>query len=113
MLSIGRWRPTQLLLAWVAYWVALAAVTLGPAARAAWRVTRPGEGHGSVTANYADGVVDLKVIQDGATVWSGATDMLSAVLWIAVPPLVLWVTWIATRPSRVERADEVRERVER
>jgi threonine/homoserine/homoserine lactone efflux protein len=44
------------------------------------------------------------VVKGGeATIWSGSAQASSMVLWIAGPPLLLWLAWLATRPAR--RAD--------
>jgi hypothetical protein len=31
-------------------------------------------------------------------VWSGATGLGELALWLAGPPLLLWVAWLLTRP---------------
>jgi hypothetical protein len=99
-----RWRATELLWSWCAYWVVLGVVALGPGLLAAWRVTRPGTGHGNVSVSFGNGVLQASVTntaKGAAAVWTGSTSLTTALLWIAVPPLVLWVLWLASRPRPV------------
>jgi hypothetical protein len=42
----------------------------------------------------------LKVTTDGQT-WSGTTSLTAMVLWFAVPPLLLFLLWLATRRAPV------------
>jgi len=98
-LGLGRWRPQHLLLAWSAYWATLALVTLGPALRAIWNVTRPGQ-HGGVSAALDDSLLRLTVTSDTQTAWAGAAHVGTLALWIAGPPLLLWLAWLVSRPWR-------------
>lgn len=100
--SLRRWRPKQLLLAWAAYWVGLAAVTLGPAVPAILRATSS-DAKGSLTGSVGDQGVSLTVIADGATAWSGVASLTAVVLWIVGPPLLLWLVWFVRRKPREEQ----------
>lgn len=104
--SLSRWRPQHLLLAWIAYWIGLVFVTLGPAMPAIWRATHESGRHGEVSANVGNTVAALTVRQMGQTTWTGSAHLLSIALWFALPPLVLWVVWVArrSRPRQAERA---------
>jgi hypothetical protein len=96
-----RWRASELLWSWCAYWLVLGAVTIGPGLLAAWRATRQDNGHGTVSAAVDNGKVLLTVtrtVGSTAEVWTGSTSMTSALLWIAVPPLLLWALWLMSRP---------------
>ena len=101
MLSLRRWRASHLLWTWAAYWLVLVTVTLGPLLRAAWRVTRPGHSHGTVSATFGDGVLRAMVTStgEGAQTWTAGTHLGPLAFWVAVPPLLLWVLWLATRPK--------------
>jgi hypothetical protein len=107
MFSIGRWKPRHLLGAWIAYWVGLAAVTLGPAIAAMVRVLGGEDGKGSISLGFENAIAHLTVMQGAATMWTGTAHLLTIALWIAVPPLVLWTIWMAARGrivgSRVQR----------
>jgi len=94
--SLRRWRPRQLLLAWVAYWVGLAAVTLGPAVPAILRATSA-DAKGSITGSAGDQGISLTVLADGGTAWTGSASITSIVLWIVGPPLLLWLIWFVRR----------------
>jgi hypothetical protein len=96
-LTLRRWRARHLLAAWSAYWAGLAAVTLAPAARALARLTGPGE-HGSAAASFDDGMLELTIASPGAPSWVGAVPVGELALWVAVPPLVLWLLWLLRRP---------------
>ena len=100
-LSLRRWRPRQLLLSWVAYWIALVAVRLGDALLALRRVTALPEGRGSFSITY-DEVFRMTVVDSGRTVWSGAASLGELALWVAGPPLVLFILWLLARPRRGE-----------
>lgn len=99
MLSIKQWRPRHLFRAWLAYWVALAGVTLSPAIMAILRVSGPG-GKGSASAGFNNGMLNLIVKSADGTTWSGFASLQSVAFWIAGPPLVLWAIWLMTRPTR-------------
>lgn len=94
--SLSRWRPAHLFLSWLVYWVALVAVTLGPAVPAILRATAP-RAKGEISASFGDSALSLIVKQSGQITWSGSVHTLTAVLWVAVPPLILWALWVAGR----------------
>ena len=96
-LSLRRWKPGQLLLGWATYWAGLVGVTLSPAIAATWRATHLPEGHGSVSANFGNSTLSYTVIEDGVKTWVGTTPMTTALLWVVVPPLLLWLVWLIVR----------------
>lgn len=98
LFSISRWRPAHLFLSWIVYWVALLLFTLGPAVPSVIRATGT-KGKGEISASFGDGVLSLVVKQAGQVTWSGSVHTLTAVLWLALPPLLLWALWVATRGS--------------
>jgi len=105
--SISRWRPVHLFLSWLTYWVALLAVTLGPAIPPILRATAA-NAKGEIAANMGNGVLSMVVKESGRTTWSGSTHLLTAALWLAVPPLVLWALWVMSRgaaPHETVRSD--------
>ncbi|MEO7371459.1 MAG: hypothetical protein ABIZ69_11375 [Ilumatobacteraceae bacterium] len=102
ILGLSKWKPRHLLAAWSAYWAGLALVTLGPAVVAIMRVTLPEGAKGSVSANLGDAGLQLVVKSGEVTTWFGQASVASVALWLAVPPLLLWLAWLATRPRRRE-----------
>jgi hypothetical protein len=90
-----------LLGSWVVYWLALAAVKLGPAAMAIWRATRSGSSQSSVGFNIGNWVLNLTAIEKGTTTWSGSIHVGALALWIGAVPLALWIIWLRS----VARAD--------
>ena len=94
--SLSRWRPAHLFLSWLVYWVALIAVTLGPAIPAMLRATAT-KAKGEISASIGDSGLQLIVKEAGRITWSGSVHTITAVLWIAVPPLILWALWVAAR----------------
>lgn len=104
MFSLSRWRPRHLLMSWVAYWIVLLAVTLGPAALAALPVLADKNGHGTINASFSDFVVSLTITHESTTVWHGSAHMLAIALWIAGPPLILWSLWMSRRARPEVRA---------
>ncbi|MDB4891538.1 MAG: hypothetical protein JWL61_3393 [Gemmatimonadetes bacterium] len=99
-LGLSQWKPRHLLAAWSAYWAGLALVTLGPAALAIMRVTIPEGAKGSVAANFGDAGLELVVKSAEVTTYLGHASVVSVALWLAAPPLLLWIAWLATRPAR-------------
>jgi hypothetical protein len=100
ILGLSQWKARHLLAAWSAYWAGLALVTLGPAALAILRVTVPEGAKGSVSANFGDAGLQLVVKSGEATTWFGQASVVSVAMWLAAPPLLLWLAWLATRPRR-------------
>jgi hypothetical protein len=106
MLSLRRWRASHLLWTWAVYWLALAAVTLGPLVRAAWRVTRAGAAHGTVSASVGGGLLRAVVstAEGGGHSWTASAHVGAVTFWIAVPPLLIWALWLASRPRQPDAA---------
>ncbi|MEO5817253.1 MAG: hypothetical protein ABIT20_18445 [Gemmatimonadaceae bacterium] len=102
ILGLSQWKPRHLLAAWSAYWAGLALATLGPAALAILRVTVPEGAKGSVSANVGDTGFQIVVKAGEVTTWIGQASLVSIALWLAAPPLLLWLAWLATRPARRE-----------
>ena len=103
--SMRRLGVGHLLGAWGAYWVGLAGITLGPFARWAWDISRVPGSHGSASLSIGDTGVTLLALTNNVTVWSGMASLLDVALWIAGPPLVLWLAWLVLRPAQsAERA---------
>lgn len=100
--SIRRLGVGALLGAWGAYWVGLAGVTLAPFARWAWDISRIPGSHGSASLSIGDAGVTLLALKDNVTVWSGVASLLEVALWIAGPPLVLWLVWLVLRPAHAD-----------
>ena len=94
-----RWTPGHLLFAWCAYWLTLVLAALGRPALLAWGLQAPGR-HGSVSASFSNDVLSLTVTENGATRWAGGAPFLVVALWLAVPPLLLFVAWWLARPAR-------------
>jgi hypothetical protein len=84
MLPIRQWRASHLFRAWAVYWVALLAVVAWRPLREFWRISRSASGHGTVGVTYSGGTLPLA-------------------LWIAGPPLALFVMWLATRDRSEHR----------
>jgi hypothetical protein len=102
--SLRRMGVGHLLGAWGAYWVGLAGITLAPFARWAWDLSHIPGAHGSASLSVGDAGVQLLALRGNVTVWSGVAPLLDVALWIAGPPLLLWLVWLALRPSHPESA---------
>ena len=95
-LSLSRWQPRHLFLAWAAYWVVLLASVARPALRAMISAVSAPDGHGTMSASVEAGMLTFNVRSD-ALAWTGSASLTSIALWIAGPPLLLWMVWLATR----------------
>ena len=93
---LRRWQAKHLLLAWGFYWIVLAVVALRPALSMIARALSGPDGHGSISADVANGIARLNVAFEGQT-WTGSVSLISLALWIAGPPLLLWLVWLVTR----------------
>jgi len=100
--SIKRWGVGSLVGAWTAYWVALGAVKLAPFLKWMWDINKVPGVHGSASLQAGDGGLTLTAIREGVTVYTGVAPFTDLALWIAGPPLVLWLVWLLLRPSRDE-----------
>ena len=96
-LSLRRWKPGQLLIGWATYWAGLIGATMSPAIAASWRATRLPEGHGSIAAGFDNSTIHYTVMEDGVKTWAGTTSVTTALVWLIVPPLLLWVAWLIVR----------------
>jgi len=102
MFRLERWSAAALFGTWVAWWAALIGVTIGPGLLRAIRVMRLPGTHGTASASFENSHLLFKVV-DGAGpagTWTFNTSFGTALAWIAVPPLVLWLLWIVSRPRR-------------
>lgn len=77
---LRNWGLGRLVASWVAYWVVLLAIVLGPTARQYYEVQRR-DGHGTISFS-----------------WSGSA--LQMILLVVGPPLLTMLLWLAARPRR-------------
>lgn len=99
MLSLPEWRPRHLLVAWVAYWLLLLLGWLGPGIPLLFRLSHTGA-HGTASVAANDGALSL-VIATGGHTWTRAAGYGALTVLVIVPPLLLWLLWVALRPRRV------------
>jgi hypothetical protein len=97
-LSPRHWRARHLLGAWIAYWAVLLAVTLGPFAVAVRRIKGAPKNTSSASFSLGDQGLQGKVTSYGQTLWSVHAGVGEVVLWLVVPPLLIWLLWLALRP---------------
>lgn len=103
-ISVRGWNVRHLVSASVAYWAGLAAVALAPFSIAVFPLTRLSGNRGSANASFGDAGLTLTALKDGATTYASTWPLSQIALWIAVPPLAIWVVWLAMRPSRAHAA---------
>jgi hypothetical protein len=106
--SLSRWRAKHLLGAWAIYWIGLLLVTLGSGLFAALRVMNGAQEHGNINVSMNDGTLSATVVGD-AVHWTGSASLMSIVLWLAVPPLLLWLLWLVTRRAPAGARDAERD----
>ena len=106
--SLSGWRAKHLLGAWAVYWIGLVLVKLGPGLLAAVRVLNaPESQHGKIDVKMGDGAFTANVA--GGANWTGSASILGIVLWIAGPPLLLWLLWLVTRRAPVATPESERD----
>jgi len=105
---LRRWRAKHLLIAWIVYWVALIVISLRSALAAAARAVSGPPGHGSIGASVENSNFILKVTTDGQ-IWTSTTSLTAMALWLAGPPLLLFLLWLATRRAPVAERDPERD----
>ncbi|MBX6333378.1 MAG: hypothetical protein IRY91_16140 [Gemmatimonadaceae bacterium] len=71
------------------------------------RLSRAGA-HGSVSASIENGMLHVRVLQDGVASWSWSTSPMTAALWIAGPPIALWLAWMIARSRQARRGWDAR-----
>jgi hypothetical protein len=101
--DIRRWGVGHLVGSWAAYWAGLAIVKLSSIAITVWKISHGPGDHGTLSVSLGDNGFVLTALKDGATVINVTAPLATTALWIAVPPLAIWVAWLAMRPSRAER----------
>lgn len=102
----SRWRPRHLLLSWLAYWIVLVVVKLGPALLAAWQLSRR-TAHGNAGVSVTNGIISASISESGHTIWSGSTSFTQLTLLVALPPLLIWAVWLLSS-SRTDNAGGMR-----
>jgi hypothetical protein len=98
MFRLSQWRPRELLIAWIAWWVAVPLATLGKAILIIQRIASDHGAQSSISLNGGDAGLSMSIVDAGKTIWTGSVGLLPAVLVMAVPPLLLWLAWLRARP---------------
>src|SRR5215471_4416772 len=102
MSSRRSWR--LLLGIWGTYWALLAAYFVVPLAVAVRRATSAGPGEGNVSVSLGSTGFTVTVLLKGATIYSATLHLVTTLLWIAGPPLLVWLA-IALAARRAARPD--------
>jgi hypothetical protein len=106
-LSLRRWKPGRLLASWGVYWTGLIGFGLGPAIAAGLRATRVPAGGGSIEAKFDGGTLNYVVMEEGVKTFTASLPFSTAMLWVVVPPLLLWLAWLIVRrkPNNAQRTE--------
>jgi hypothetical protein len=101
MFRMERWSAGALLGSWVAYWVALVSVSVGPGIVRGFHLVREKGNHGRISASI-DGARLIFDVHDtgGGAAWAFSSSFATVLAWVAIPPLVLWLAWLLSRPRR-------------
>jgi len=101
MFRTERWSAGALLGSWVAYWVGLVAVSIGPGILRAAHLIREKGNHGKISASIDGGRLVLDVHDSvGTGAWAFSSSLSTVLAWVAIPPLALWLLWLLSRPRR-------------
>lgn len=88
-------RVRHLVVAWCAYWTALALATVGPGVAAAAILDRFKDNLTDLTVNLGTGGIIVTLTRASAPIWDLTATIPELALWLAGPPLVLWGLWLA------------------
>lgn len=100
-LSPRHWTATQLFGAWIAYWAVLLAIFLRTPLSLFREIRALPPGRASSTLGFGDQGFNGQVVIDHVTRWQSHVSFGAVGAWLLVPPLVLWVLWIAMRPRPI------------
>lgn len=92
------WGARRLLAAWSLYWLALALVVVAPPVWRVWRLAHDPARHGRASFGFDNGVFSAEIAERGGATWTASAHAAAVVLWLVVPPLLLFVAWLASRP---------------
>lgn len=98
----------SLFAAWGVYWAALLLISGRMLLRVMAVGARAPHGHGGYRAVFEGDRFHLEALLDGHVVEGGSMSLLALSLWIAGPPLLLWLLWLARRPRRAALAEDER-----
>jgi hypothetical protein len=97
LFRLREWGPRHLLAAWGVWWVTI----IGVAAQRAFGPLRAAagapEGTGNVSFGFGDGELFLQALREGRELYKWSMPLTSVVLWLALPPLAMWLVWLLTR----------------
>ena len=112
-MSTRRWSAGWLLLSWIGYWLILAFVALGHAIQVAQRITQLPDGKGNISLGFNNATLNLTMLESGKLAYAGSVRLGELALWVAGPPLLLWLLWLAqharAREERVEGVEAARD----
>src|ERR1041385_9406897 len=95
-----------LLGAWIAYWLGLAIVTLGPIVPLIIRVTRS-DAKGSMDLSMGDAGLTGKISDAGQVLWQGSISVTMLSMLLALPPLLIWALWLWAQRRSDQRLEEI------
>ena len=108
MSILSRWRAKHLLVAWIVYWVLLIGISMRAFLAGAMRALNAPHGLGSISASVDNGSFVLKA-SVGSDTWSRTMSLTSMALWVAGPPLLLFLVWLVTRRAPVAERESDRD----
>ena len=96
--SPRRWGAAELLAAWVAYWVLLAAVAFARPALVMYRIRDLPEGSSKAQVSLGDQGFVAHIVSQGRTLIDWRASGTTVLLWLVVPPLLIFIAWLVMRP---------------
>ena len=96
---LRRWRWRHLFASWIVYWAVLAIAALWRPVSIARRLADLPDAEASISASVTNTVLSITMTAQGTSVWTTTISLLTIVLWLAGPPLLLWILWATSRPS--------------
>ena len=98
--SPRRWGAPELLAAWVAYWLLLAAAAFARPVLIMYRIRGLPEGSSNAQVSLGDQGFVAHIVSQGRTLIDQRASGTAVLLWLVVPPLLIFVAWLVMRPRR-------------
>lgn len=100
MSLLRRLRPRHLLSLWIGWWIVLVGSWIIPALPAIQRVRSAPKDASHLTIGINGDFITGRALLHDQVLWDSQIGFTAFLLWVSVPPLLLFLAWLAARPHR-------------